>query len=64
MIAEATIAILLKTTFTGMGSAWALAVFEGDWLDAAVGVPALLLCGYCAVRHSRRLGGKRAAGGP
>lgn len=64
MIAEATVALLLKSTlFTG-GSAWAVSLLERDWATVAVGLPALGLCGLLTWHHSQRLRGKRAEGPP
>lgn len=64
MIAEATVAVLLKSALTTGGSAWTVSLFEGDWRTAIICLPALVLCGVLTWHHSRRLRGKRAEGPP
>jgi hypothetical protein len=56
--------VVLKGTLTMAGSAWAVALCEGDWLFAAVAAPALAICGVQSVRVSRRLRGSRAERSP
>ena len=61
---EIGVVLLLKASLAAGGSAWALLVYGGHWVSAAVALPALAFCGLLTLHHSRRLRGKRAEGPP
>ena len=65
MIAEAAVALLLKSTLGAAGSAWGVLLLEQDWTTAIIVLLPLALCGLLLWQRSHRLaGGKRAEGSP